>query len=221
MTKADRLAQFERAGLYVVITEAFCAGRSSLDVLDNVLAAGVKLIQFREKDWDDRAFYERAQAFRDRTAKADALLIVDDRADIALAVGADGVHLGQDDLPIPAAHAIAPELIVGASTHNLDEALRAQADGADYVNIGPIFSTQTKETGFEPLGPDAIDAIAPHLTIPWTTMGGIKPHNIDEVLSRGAMRTAVVTAVTAADDVEAAARALNERVLSGASHANP
>jgi thiamine-phosphate pyrophosphorylase len=218
MTKAERLAKFDRPGLYVVITEAYCAGRSSLDVLDAVLAADVKLIQFREKDWDDSALFERARAFRERTAKAGALLIIDDRVDIALAVEADGVHLGQDDLPIPAAHAIAAELIVGASTHNLDEAMRAQSDGADYANIGPIFSTQTKETGFAPLGPEAIDAIAPHLTIPWTTMGGIKLHNINEVLSRGARRAAVVTAVTAADDVEGAARELNARVLDAASN---
>ncbi len=214
MTKAERLARFELADLYVVITEAFCAGRSSLGVLDGVLAAGVTLVQFREKDWDDDATLERARAFRDRTERAGALLIIDDHVDIALKVGADGVHLGQDDLPVAIARRLAPELIVGASTHNLDEALQAQSDGADYVNIGPIFATQTKETGFDPLGPEALEAIAPRLSIPWTTMGGIKPHNIGELVSRGARRAAVVTAVTAADDVEAAARDLRNRIRS-------
>lgn len=211
MSKTGRLAQFERADLYVVITEVFCAGRSSLDVLDAVLAAGVTLVQFREKDWPDDKLLARARGFRDRTADAGALLIIDDRVDIALKVGADGVHLGQDDLPISIAKRLAPDLIIGSSTHNLEEAMRAQSEGADYVNIGPIYSTQTKETGFEPLGPEALETIAPHLNIPWTTMGGIKPHNIGEVLSRGAKRVAVVTAVTAADNVEAAARELRER----------
>ncbi len=210
MTKTERLARFNQADLYVVITEAFCAGRSALDVLDSVLAAGVTLIQFREKDWDDDALLERARAFRERTASAGALLIIDDHVDVALKVGADGVHLGQDDLPIAIARRLAPDLIIGASTHNLEEAVRAQSDGTDYVNIGPIFATQTKETGFDPLGPEALETIAPQLSIPWTTMGGIKPHNIGELVSRGARHAAVVTAVTAADDVEAAARELRE-----------
>jgi thiamine-phosphate pyrophosphorylase len=208
MSKTERLERFDRADLYVVITEAFCAGRSSLDVLDSVLAAGVTLVQFREKDWDAKAMHERALAFRKRTSKAGALLIIDDDVDLALNVDADGVHLGQDDTPIPVALGRAPELIIGASTHNLEEAVRAQADGADYANIGPIFATQTKETGFEPLGPEALDTIAPHLNIPWTTMGGIKPNNVAELTARGAKRVAVVTAVTAADDVEAAAKEL-------------
>ena len=215
MTKAERLARFEQADLYVVITEAFCAGRSSLEVLDDVLAAGVTLVQFREKDWDDQALTERARAFRERTKNAGALLIIDDRLDIAVNVGADGVHLGQDDMPIDIACRVAPNLLIGASTHNLEEAIRAQADGADYANIGPIFATQTKETGFEPLGPEALETIAPHLSIPWTTMGGIKPHNIGELVARGAQRVAVVTAVTAADDVESAARELRACILTG------
>lgn len=211
-TKSERLARFCEADLYVVITESFCAGRSSLDVLGSVLAAGVTLVQFREKDWDDARLLERAAAFRERTAEAGALLIVDDRVDVALAVEADGVHLGQNDLPLPVARQLGPDLILGASTHDLYEAMRAQEDRADYINIGPIFATQTKETGMSPLGPEALDEIVPHVRVPWTTMGGIKPDNIGEVLSRGARRVAVVTAVTAADDVVAAARALRDRI---------
>ncbi|MBN2310492.1 MAG: thiamine phosphate synthase, partial [Candidatus Hydrogenedentes bacterium] len=196
MTLAERIERFRDTDLYVVITESFCAGRSGLDVLDAVLDAGVRLVQFREKDVDDAALYERALAFRERTRAAGALLIVDDRVDLALAVDADGVHLGQADLPIHAARAIAPEILVGASSHDLDEALAAERAGAGYVNIGPIFATQTKSVPTGAIGPEAIDAIAPQLTVPWTCMGGIKLHNIDEVLSRGARHIAVVTAVT-------------------------
>lgn len=208
MPHAERMARFRRSDLYVVITEAHCNGRSALDVLDAVLAAGVTLVQFREKDLSGRDLFARAQAFRDRTAEAGALLIIDDRVDIALAVDADGVHLGEHDLPIAQARTIAPGLILGASAHDLGEALAAQDAGASYVNIGPIFATQTKSLPMGPLGPEAIGAIAPHLRIPFTNMGGIKAHNIGAIVQRGGVHPAVVTAVTAAPDPTAAAKEL-------------
>ena len=208
----QRMARFAQAGLYVVITEAFCAGRPGVDVLDACLDAGVRLVQFREKEGSTLSLFERARAFRERTAAAGALLIVDDRVDLALAVAADGVHLGQDDLPIAAARAIAPELILGSSSHNLQEALAAQAAGASYVNIGPIFDTQTKQVASGVIGLDAITTIAPHLRIPFTCMGGIKEHNAHEALERGARTLAVVTAVTAAPDPALAAQVLLQKI---------
>jgi thiamine-phosphate pyrophosphorylase len=213
MNLARRLAAFEMADLYVVITQAFCAGRSGLAVLDQVLAAGVGIVQLREKDLADRRLYELAMAFRRRTEAEGALLIIDDRLDIALAAGADGVHLGQEDLPVAAARRIAPELIIGASSHSLEEALAAQEAGAGYVNIGPIFPTASKPAA-SPLGPEAIAHIAPRLRIPWSAMGGIHQGNIAQVLARGARHPAVISAVTAAAEVGAAARALREAILS-------
>jgi len=207
-----RMTRFEQTDLYVVITEAFCARRNALEVLDAVLDAGVRLVQFREKDIDDGELYRRALASRKRTREAGAMLIVDDRVDIALAVGADGVHLGQADLPIDAARRLAPDLIIGASSHNLEEALAAQEAGAGYVNIGPIFATQTKAIPTGAVGPDLIDRIAPHLEVPFTCMGGIKAHNIHEVVRRGARHVAVVTAATQAHDVRAACRQLREKM---------
>jgi thiamine-phosphate pyrophosphorylase len=215
MDLAARMMQFRETDLYVVITESFCAGRSSLDVLDAGLDAGVRLVQFREKDLDGGELYRRCLAFRERTRAADALLIVDDRVDIALAVDADGVHLGQSDLPIPVARRLAPELILGASSHNLAEAIAAQEAGASYVNIGPIFATQTKSVPTGAVGPGMIETIAPHLKIPFTCMGGIKVANIHEVVQRGARHIAVVTAVTAAEDVHAAASALRNAIVHG------
>ncbi len=211
MNLAQRMAAFEQADLYVVITEAFCAGRSALEVLAQTLAAGVRLVQLREKEWDDLRLYQRALEFRRQTAAAGALLIVNDRLDLALAAGADGVHLGQDDLPIVPARRIAPELIIGASTHSLKEALAAQEAGASYLNIGPIFPTQTKSIP-PPIGLEAIDQITPGLRIPWTTMGGIKSSNIGRVVSRGARHPAVMTAVTAAQDPFAAALQLRKLI---------
>lgn len=206
------MARFAETDLYVVITEAFCAGRPALDVLDACLEAGVRLVQYREKDADGRTLYAGARAFRERTAEADALLIINDRVDVALAVGADGVHLGQGDLPMAAVRRVAPDLILGASSHDLDEAMTAQEAGASYVNIGPIFPTQTKAVPTGVVGPDMIDAIAPHLNVPFTCMGGIKAHNVAQVTARGARHVAVVTAVTAADDVAAAARELRAAI---------
>jgi len=213
MDLARRLAAFEQADLYIVITEAFCAGRTSLTVLDQVLAAGVKIVQLREKDLADRNLYELAREFRRRTQAAASLLIIDDRVDIALAAGADGVHLGQTDLPVGAARRIAPDLIVGASSHSRAEALAAQAAGAGYVNLGPIFPTATKPDAVV-LGVEAISDITPHLRIPWSTMGGINQTNIARVVARGARHPAVMSAVTAAADIVAAARALRETIIS-------
>ena len=211
-----RAARFLETDLYMVITESFCGGRSALDVLDACLAAGVRLIQLREKELDGDALYERAEAFRARTQRVDALLIINDRVDLALAVHADGVHLGQNDLPISAARAIAPGLLFGISTHTAEQAITAQEAGADYVNVGPIYTTQTKTTPMGPLGLEGLDEIVPHLEIPYSCMGGIKASNIADVVARGCRHPAVVTAVTQAKDVHAAASELRRKVLADA-----
>ena len=215
MTHAERMRRFADADLYVVITEEFCGGRSSSEVLEEVLEAGVTLVQLREKHLDDRALHARALDFRERTHQAGALLILDDRVDVALAVGADGAHLGQSDLPVRAARAVAPDLIIGASSHNLAEALEAQQDDASYVNIGPIFATQTKDVPTGAVDPELIDEIRPHLHIPFTVMGGLKADNLGPVLAKGARCCAVVTAVTAADDPRAAAKELRAVIQAG------
>jgi thiamine-phosphate pyrophosphorylase len=214
MTHEQRLHSFHEADLYVVITEALCAGRTALDILGMTLAAGVHLVQLREKDLGSRLLYELALEFRRQTQAANALLIINDRLDIALAAGADGVHLGQQDLPVSVARRLGPELLIGSSTHSLEEALAAQEAGASYVNIGPIFATMTKEA-VTPLGPEMIDRIAPQLRIPWTTMGGINKANIDQVVSRGARHPAVITAVTASPDPKAAAGELRQIIAAG------
>lgn len=210
---AERIERFDQADLYVVISQDYCAERTALEVLEAVLRAGVKIVQMREKDLPTRLLYEQAIAFREQTLEAGALLIINDRLDIALAAAADGVHLGLDDMPVPVARELAPDLIIGASTHSLDEALAAEQAGASYVNIGPIFDTSTKSVITGTIGPEAIDAIRPYLTVPWSTMGGIKAHNIDQVLDKGARHPAVVTAVTAAPNPEEAASQLRAAIL--------
>jgi thiamine-phosphate pyrophosphorylase len=127
-------------------------------------------------------------------------------------VEADGVHLGQEDLPLDVARNLAPDLLIGASSHSLEEALQAQKDGADYINIGPIFPTKTKEGVERFLGPDAIATISPSLEVPFTVMGGIKDDNIDHVLAKGARKVAVVTAITKAADIADRVQCLKEKI---------
>ena len=210
--KAQRLKAFQQIDIYPVTDQGLSLGRADLDVLEGLIAGGARIVQLREKHISKKDFYHLAQAFRQRTAKAGMLLIINDHLDLALACGADGVHLGQDDLPLPVAKKIAPDLLIGVSTHNLEEALEAQEQGADYVNIGPIFATQTKELSMKPLGPKAIEQIAPQLKIPFTVMGGINRSNIQEVLKAGAGKIAVVTAVTKADNIGQAVQELRKIV---------
>jgi thiamine-phosphate pyrophosphorylase len=210
----ERKSLFEMIDIYPVTCERLSNGRSDLEVLDGLIRGGARIVQLREKDLCERDFFRLAEIFRERTAKAGILLVINDRVDVALAVGADGVHLGQDDFPVPAARKIAPGLIIGASSHNIEEALRARDEGADYVNIGPIFPTGTKEDAGHFLGPEAIAQIAPLLQIPFTVMGGVKESNIKQVLEMGARKIAVVTAITQAADIAEAVRSFR-RMISG------
>jgi thiamine-phosphate pyrophosphorylase len=214
MTRDQRKSLFERVDIYPVTCERLSNGRSNLEVLEGLIAGGARIVQLREKHMRDRDFFRLAEKFRERTADAGMLHIIHDRVDVALAVGADGVHLGQEDFPLPAARKLGPDLLIGSSSHNLEEALRAQNEGADYVNIGPIFSTGTKEGIDYFLGPEAIELISPKLTIPFTVMGGIKESNVARVLAAGGSKVAVVTALTQAPDIAEAVRSFIKKIRS-------
>jgi thiamine-phosphate pyrophosphorylase len=205
---ADRMRRFQQAGLYLVTSQALARERTTLEIVDAALNGGVRLIQLREKEMPMPDFFRLAELLRARTAQAGALLIINDRLDVALAVGADGVHLGQADFPIAPARRLAPDLIIGASTHSPAEAQDAEHAGASYINIGPLFPTQTKQTSGEFLGLEGLEKIARLVTIPWTVMGGIKKEHIPDLLKSGARTIAVVTAVTAAADPAQAVRDL-------------
>jgi len=192
------MARFRQAGLYLVTSSIVSGGRSSSRIVAWALEGGTRLIQLREKDLADRAFCDLAHEVRGLTAQADALLIINDRLDIALAVGADGVHLGQKDFPVDQARQIAPDLIIGTSTHSVEEAHQAQALGASYINIGPLFPTRTKEWSEEFLGMQGLAAISSAVSIPFSVMGGIKQEHLPALIAAGAQTIAVVTAVTEA-----------------------
>jgi thiamine-phosphate pyrophosphorylase len=201
--------------LYPVTCEKLSRGRANLEVLDALVAGGARVVQLREKDLGDRDFLELARAFRGRTRAAGMTFIVNDRVDVALACGADGVHLGQDDLPVRAAREIlGPDRIIGASTHNVEEALRAEEQGADYVNVGPIYETATKTHAAGPVGIALFTAVRARVRVPITVMGGIKLANVEPLVRAGARRIAVVTAVVGADDIAEAVRGFR-RIIAG------
>ena len=214
MNREKRLAKLKEIDIYPVTCQELSEGRTNLEVLAAVLKGGAKIIQLREKHWSKKDLYDLAVECRKQTRSCDALLIINDHVDVALAAGADGVHLGQDDLPVEAARKLAPELIIGVSSHSLKEALKAEKGGADYVNIGPIFPTKTKADAQHFLGPEAIAEIGPQLTVPFTTMGGITPDNIHSVLKAGSRRVAMITGITRAADITQRVQQLRETISS-------
>lgn len=193
---------FAQTTLYPVVTPEFCAGRDPLVVVSEIMAGGAKLLQLRwKKPVSDAAYYELAKAVRKKTLDFNAVMIMDDRIDLALAVGADGVHLGQEDIPLSVARRIAPKLVFGVSTHNLNEIRQAHIDGADYLNVGPIFPTATKSVSYPCVGVENLQRWMPEIKMPFSVMGGIKLHNIPQLLALGVRRPAMVTEITAAENV--------------------
>ncbi|HEY1265782.1 MAG TPA: thiamine phosphate synthase [Candidatus Binatia bacterium] len=187
--------------LYAILDIGLCKGREPVPILEEFLRAGVQLVQLRAKDCGSNAFLALAEAARESTRRAGAKLIVNDRIDIALAVRADGVHLGQEDLPLAAARKIAGDrLIVGVSTHSLDQARRAETDGADYIGFGPIFTTTTKATGHSPRGLAMLREIKNALSIPVVAIGGISEKNVASVWQAGGDSAAIISDLMGADD---------------------
>jgi thiamine-phosphate pyrophosphorylase len=159
------------------------------------LEAGIRWVQYRRKSGTRRQLYNDAKKIRDLTARFSALFIVNDYVDIALLVGADGVHIGQDDLPLKEARRIMGEKIIGVSTHNIAEALEADRGRADYIGFGPIFQTDTKDAG-APKGPGAVAAIKRAVAIPVIVIGGITPGNVVGVIKEGCDGVAVSSGIS-------------------------
>jgi thiamine-phosphate pyrophosphorylase len=206
----------EEVTVYPVSCEPLSKGRSDIQWLEGVLAGGARIVQLRDKYSNDRTFYQKALIFREKTVKAGALFIVNNRVDIALLAGADGVHLGNDDLPADRVREFAPELIIGVSCNSPEQAATAKARGASYFNIGPLFNTETKKNLTSFLGPAAIEQFSPLCDLPFTVMGGVKMNHVRELVSRGARRIAVVTALTQADDIAAETRCWVEEIRKAA-----
>ena len=197
----QRIEKFKNIDIYPVISSEFCNKRPPVRILKEIAEGGAKIVQLREKNMSKAEIFHLAMEYRQITNWFDMLLIINDHVDIAMAVKADGVHLGQDDLPIMAARMASKDLLFGVSTHNMAEAVEAINDGASYINIGPIYNTQTKEVGYDAVGLEQFAEISKDINIPITVMGGIKEHHITELKEHGAKRIAMVTEITMNDNV--------------------
>jgi thiamine-phosphate pyrophosphorylase len=204
---SEKLAFFrDEVTIYPVSCEPLANSRTDIEWLEAVLAGGAKIVQLRDKHSNDLDLYRKALIFREKTNAAGALFIVNNRFDIALLAEADGVHLGNNDLPAAEVRKVAPGLIIGVSCNNPEQAATAEKRGASYFNIGPLFATETKKKLTPFLGPDAVEAFASLCNLPFTVMGGIKLDNVRGLVARGARRIAVVTALTQAEDIAAETR---------------
>jgi len=196
-----------RIRLYVLVTAELCRG-DFLHVAESALAGGADCLQLREKDLPDAELLERARALVGLCRRYDALCIINDRPDIAFLAGADGVHLGQDDLPVPAARKIVGAgAIIGKSTHSLAQALEAAAEGPDYVAVGPMFASATKPQEHI-AGLATLREVADRVRLPLVAIGGITPDSAGEVLAAGAQAVAVCQAVIGRTDPKSAAASL-------------
>lgn len=201
-------------GLYLVTDSKLSRGRSHLQVVEAGLRGGVTVVQYREKDAGTRQMVDEALELRDLCRARGVAFIVNDRVDVALAVDADGVHVGQDDMPASRARAlIGPEKTLGVSVENVEQALAAIRDGADYLGAGAIFATASKTDVGEPIGIAHLADIARISTVPVVGIGGIGATNALAVIRAGASGIAVISAIVSADDVEQAARQLRRIVV--------
>jgi thiamine-phosphate pyrophosphorylase len=198
--------------LYVILDREVAGGRDLVWLLEAVLDGGCRLIQLRDKTMALAELYPIATRLRNRCGEAGALFIINDRLDLALAVDADGLHVGQDDLPAAAAKRVLTERkVLGVSTHGPRQAAQALADGADYIAVGSMFATASKAE-FQLVGPELIRAVRPAVPVPLVGIGGITVDNVAAVIEAGADAAAVISAVCAAPDPAARTREFLDRI---------
>lgn len=202
--RAERLAQ---SRLYLLVTDRLCPGGMG-ETIDSAIAGGVDVVQLREKNLPERRLLELARYVRDWTAEREVLFIMNDRPDIAALVHADGLHLGQDDLSVDDARRIVgSEMLIGVSTHHIDQARQAVLDGADYLGVGPCFPSQTKSFEDFP-GMEYVRQVAAEIRLPWFAIGGISRETLPALLAAGGRRAAVSNAICAAESPADAAQEL-------------
>lgn len=203
----------ENIGLYF-ITDRNLTKKTILQDVDSAIKAGVKIIQYREKELSTKQMYQEALQIKELTKKSDVLFIINDRIDIALAVDADGVHIGQDDMPFEKTRELlGAEKIIGLTVHNVEEAILGENIGADYLGVSPIFATTTKSDAGKPAGLEFIRKTKEKIKIPLVAIGGINYENLGLVLEAGTSNIAVISAIITRDDVEKECRRYLERIM--------
>ncbi len=206
--------RFPDCDLYAITASRFSLGRPNPEVVRQMLAAGIKIIQYREKDFSLRQKYQECLAIRAMTARYQACFIVNDDIHLALAVAADGVHVGQDDLPVDKVRELVGErMLVGLSTHSPAQAEEAVKSGVvDYIGVGPLYQTFTKKDVQPPVGLGYLDYVVSHCRMPFVAIGGIKESNLAEVVKHGATCVCLVTEIVGAPDIGARISALREQL---------
>lgn len=195
--------------LYLITDRSFLNGRSLASCVEEAIKGGVTLIQVREKDLSSREFFKVAKEVKEVTNKYNVPLIINDRIDIALAIDADGVHLGQSDMPIEIARKIlGKDKIIGISAGSISEALEAEKNGADYLGIGTVFFTGTKKDIEKPIGIEGLKDIVNKIEIPSVAIGGINKDNCEEVMKSGVNGISLISAILANDNIEISSREL-------------
>jgi len=202
--------------LYAITGEEFHPGRPMIEVMEEAIQGGCDIIQLRDKKSPRREVLAKAKALRELTLRYGVTFIVNDYIDIALAVDADGIHLGQDDLPLADARKIVGGKIIGISTHAIEEARQAERDGADYIGVGPVFPTKSKEDVVAPVTTSYVRQVAAEITIPFVAIGGIKLHNVDQVLEAGARRICAISEIVGSPDIQGTCRSFLNKINSAA-----
>ena len=208
--RRDKIAR--TPGLYVILDRQFLTGRDELDIASQIIHGGARVIQLRDKQSKKGELLPIAQKLKELCSKSDVLFIVNDYLDLAIAVDADGIHIGQEDLPLPVLRRELPiDKVVGCSVTTLSQATKAQAEGADYIAVGSIFPTTTKK-GVTVVGVDTLKELKRTVSTPLVAIGGINRDNIGGVVAAGADAIAVISAVLGAEDVKDAVQGLVEKM---------
>lgn len=199
-------------GIYGITGENFANGKTNIECVEAMIKGGIKIIQYREKNKSMGKKLEEARAIREICRKNNVLFIVNDNIDIALLVDADGVHVGQDDLPPNEVRKlIGDNKIIGLSTHSPEQGKKAfENPDVDYIGVGPIFPTTTKDTA--PVGIEYLDYVVKNLDIPFVAIGGIKEHNIDKIIDHGAKRICLVSDIVGAPNIEEKVKFLRNKL---------
>ncbi|MDP2682986.1 MAG: thiamine phosphate synthase [Deltaproteobacteria bacterium] len=199
--------------LYLITDRHRTCGKPLTTVVEEALKGGIKAVQLREKGLSAKELFELAQGIRSLTWQYGARLFINDRVDIAMAVNADGVHLGQNGFSARDSKRIFPKAAIGVSTHSLNEAKKAEDEGADFITLGPIFYTSSKADYGEPLGVEVIKRVRKEINIPVFAIGGIKKDNLKDVMAAGADGAAVISAVIGTKEPEKAVKEILREII--------
>ncbi len=209
-----RPRRFPDTDLYCITASRFSLGRSNIEIADQILGAGVKILQYREKDFSMLEKYRQCVTLRDMTRRHGATFIVNDDVHLALAVQADGVHIGQDDLPIDEVRRlVGDKMLIGLSTHSPEQADAAVRQGiADYIGLGPLYGTGIKKEPMAAVGLGYLDYVVTQYSVPFVAIGGIKENNVADVVKHGASCVCLVSEIVGAADIAGKIKSIRARM---------